>query len=295
MILNPNAKEKDFLVSIPPSSKPDAYRGICDDTQIKPVTTCGYWYPSPFSREDQGKKIVLHFHGGAFVVGDCRPYETANAAGTLTKHIGKTLMVSYRLSSNPNGRFPAALQDAVSAVHYLIDLGVDYSDIVISGDSAGGNLAVSLLRYLAESDTPAFSGALLWSPWVDLGVSLKPDLLYNSPHRFTDYLPPAFPLWGANAYCPKDAPVTMDSAWISPGPHPFSTKTPLWINGNGQEMLFEQIVKFADAMRGVEGNRVAFHNEDNATHDILLLAHVTGFEKELENSGRVAGEWLNGL
>jgi hypothetical protein len=62
LILNPNSKEKAFLVPIPPSSKPGAYVGICDDEFIKPATVCGYWYPSAYSKsEDKSKKVVLHF------------------------------------------------------------------------------------------------------------------------------------------------------------------------------------------------------------------------------------------
>jgi acetyl esterase/lipase len=296
LVLNPKPKEKQFLITILPSSRPEVYSGICNDKQIKPTKICGYWYPSPYNTsEDKGKKIVLHFHGGAFVVGDCRPAESGYAAGILTKHVGKTLMVSYRLSSNPGGRFPAALQDAVSAVHYLLDLGIDYSNVIISGDSAGGNLAVSLLRHLAATDSPGFAGALLWSPWVDLAISLTPEVLYQSPHRWTDYIPPAFPIWGANAYCPPDGPVKMDDRWISPGPHPFHTKTPIWIQGNAQEVLFDQIKVFVDGMEGVEGNRIAFHNEEVASHDTLLLGNVTGFEKEAESAAKGAADWLTRL
>jgi acetyl esterase/lipase len=294
LILKPTAKERSRLISIPPSSKPGVYRGICDDKQIKPATICGYWYPSAYSpSEDKGKKVVLHFHGGAFVIGDCRPSESAYAAGLLNKHIGKTLMVSYRLSSNSGGRFPAALQDALSALHYLLDLGIDYSNIVVSGDSAGGNVVAALLRYLAVEEAPGPAAALLWSPWTDPAMSLTPELLYHSPHRFTDYIPPKFAIWGANSYCPKDGPVSMDEGWISPAKHPFRTKTPVWIQGNGQEICFEMINEFADGMKRIKGNKIGFHNEEIANHDILLVGNVTGFEKEAENAAEKAAEWLN--
>ncbi|KAH8651516.1 Alpha/Beta hydrolase protein [Tricladium varicosporioides] len=293
LILKPTAREKELLVPITPSSTPGVYGGICDDKQIKPVTICGYWYPSPYNpSEDKGKKVVLQFHGGAFVIGDSRPSQSGYAAGLLTRHVGKTLMVSYRLSSNPGGRFPAALQDALSALYYLIDLGVEYSDIVVSGDSAGGNIVVALLRHLSVANAPGPSAALLWSPWVDVAKSFTPEILYQSPHRWTDYIPPAFAIWGANTYCPKDAPVNMHDRWISPGPHPFYTKTPMWIQGNGQEILFEQIKEFANGMNLVEGNKIGFHNEETASHDILLVGNVTGFEKEAENAAKAAAEWL---
>ncbi|EHK97608.1 hypothetical protein M7I_6619 [Glarea lozoyensis 74030] len=67
LILQPTAKEKGLLVTIPPSTKGGVYMGICDDEEVKPEKICGYWYPSAFNEdEDRGKKIVLHFHGGAY-------------------------------------------------------------------------------------------------------------------------------------------------------------------------------------------------------------------------------------
>jgi acetyl esterase/lipase len=295
LILQPTAKEKGLLVTIPPSTK-DVYTGICHDEVIKPARICGYWYPSAFNPdEDRGKKVVLHFHGGAFVIGDCRPAESGYAGKMLSERIGKTLMVSYRLASNPDGRFPAALQDAVSSLHYLLSLGIDYDNIVISGDSAGGNLAVTLLRYLAATNAPGPAAALLWSPWVDLANSLEPATFSYSPHRFTDYIPSNFAKWGAHMYCPKDGPVTMGDGWISPAAHPFRTNTPIWIQGSGQEILIEQISEFVKAMKRISSNKIAFHVEEIATHDIILVGNVTGFEKEVENSLEAAKKWLNNL
>ncbi|RDL41645.1 uncharacterized protein BP5553_01624 [Venustampulla echinocandica] len=294
LVLKPKGKEKEFLVPIAPSSKSGVYGGICDDEHIKPTTVCGYWYPSPYiASEDRNKKVVLHFHGGAFVVGDCRPADSGYAAGLLTENIGKTLMVSYRLSSNPGGRFPAALQDAVSALHYLLDLGIDYSNIVVSGDSAGGNLVAALLRHLAGVDEPVLAAALLWSPWVDPATSVKPETILRSLHRWSDYIPGEFATWGGHAYCPKDGPISMEDGWISPRAHPFHTKTPIWVQGSGQEILFEEITEFAEGMKRVDGNNVAFHIEEIANHDILLLGNVTGFEKEAENAAKMAAEWLD--
>jgi acetyl esterase/lipase len=295
-VVQAKGKEKGRLVPMKPSSKKDVYGGICDDKEIKPATICGYWYPSTFdANQDKGKKVVLHFHGGAYVIGDCRPAESGYAAEVLTKQVGKTLMVSYRLASNPGGRFPAALQDAVSAFEYLLSLGVEHSDIVVSGDSAGGNLVIALLRHLATTDAPGPAAALLWSPWTDLVGSLEPETMIYSPKRFTDYVTPNFADWGAHALCPKDAPVRMDDGWISPASHPFRSKTPIWIQGSGQEVLFKQIAEFANTMKRIAGNKISFHVEEVATHDIILVGNLTGFEEEAENSARVAAKWMENL
>jgi acetyl esterase/lipase len=63
--------------------------------------------------------------------------------------------------------FPGPLHDVVSAYFRLIDdLHIPPENIVISGDSAGGALALALLLYLRDNDYPLPSGAVLMSPWV---------------------------------------------------------------------------------------------------------------------------------
>lgn len=81
---------------------------------------------------------------------------------------------NFRKSTSRTNAFPAALQDALTAyAHLVIDLG--YRDILLAGDSAGGNLALMLLQYLTTTFSPAKtpslvppSGLLLLSPWCDL-------------------------------------------------------------------------------------------------------------------------------
>lgn len=61
----------------------------------------------------------------------------------------RILSVDYRLS--PEVQFPAALHDAVSSLYYLLDTGLDSRNIFVAGDSAGGNLAASLLIYARDA------------------------------------------------------------------------------------------------------------------------------------------------
>lgn len=55
-----------------------------------------------------------------------------------------SLMPQYRLASDSSTRFPAAMQDRLTAYMYLLGQGVSPEDIVLSGDSAGANLVVAL-------------------------------------------------------------------------------------------------------------------------------------------------------
>jgi len=71
-------------------------------------------------------------------------------------------------------KYPTQLKQATEALRYLIENGYKPSDIIVGGDSAGGNLAIALmsnlLHPLPESkplslDGP-IAGLLLISPWV---------------------------------------------------------------------------------------------------------------------------------
>lgn len=46
-----------------------------------------------------------------------------------------------------------------------------HAPIIVSGDSGGGGLAVSLLVQMRDLGGPKAAGAILLSPWTDLSVS----------------------------------------------------------------------------------------------------------------------------
>jgi epsilon-lactone hydrolase len=113
-------------------------------------------------------KVLLHLHGGGFFAGSIKSYRHvvsrfAVAAGGTAYHL------DYRLI--PEHPFPAALDDAMAAYKQLLALGVAPADLVVGGDSAGGNLAVALLLKVREEDLPQPAGLYLLSPWLDLTAS----------------------------------------------------------------------------------------------------------------------------
>ncbi|KAK0513912.1 hypothetical protein JMJ35_003634 [Cladonia borealis] len=284
--------QKDRFANIEPARK-DIYQGVLADSNIKPATTGGWWFPSPYSAKvDEEMRIVLYFHGGAFVVGEGRA-DARFAATTLAVNLkAKVFSLSYRLSSTPTCQFPAALQDAVTAYQYLVDLRTDAKQIIIAGDSAGGNLAIALLRYIEDNKgiLPTPLAAVICSPWLDLASALETTNVDQHASNVTDYLVGNFTVWGAKAYAP--APMRVDNPYISPLNHPFFTHAQLWICVGGLEILCADGVRFAENMKKVKGNKVEVHIEPYASHAFLYVGNLTGFESEAKHAIKSANEWI---
>jgi monoterpene epsilon-lactone hydrolase len=114
--------------------------------------------------------VVIHLHGGAFVFGSIATYR--NRAMRLSYRLGAEVFVpEYRLA--PEHPYPAALEDALATYQYVRALR-PLAPIIITGDSAGGGLALSLLVRLRERGERLPDGAILLSPWTDLAVTTPP-------------------------------------------------------------------------------------------------------------------------
>lgn len=281
------------------------YAGVAlADPTIKPAKIGGTWYPAKPSSSKPSKKVVLHLHGGAFVLGDGRKKDTAFLCNTLVKHAGVSHVFAcqYRLSSNPDGRFPAALQDAITAYAYLInEQNIKPADIIISGDSAGGNLTLSLVRYLADHgqavNLPQPACAWLWSPWVHPGGTIDGTTSFDdAPQAQTDYLNDGFGKWGAREYAPAPSTgLTLDSEYINFLDNPFSTEVPLYFSVCENEVLHDSGKRTYDSFSKIKGNKTEISFEKDSPHDVILVAPLTGFEAEAVEAAKKAGKYLSRL
>lgn len=112
--------------------------------------------------------VVLHFHGGAYVLGSARSsleyaHRLSRAAG------GDCYSVDYRLA--PEHPYPAAIDDAMQAYRGLLSAGVSAEQIVLSGESAGGGLALALATAIRGAGLPAPAGVFAVCPFTDLTLS----------------------------------------------------------------------------------------------------------------------------
>ncbi|KAL6866350.1 hypothetical protein ACO1O0_002458 [Amphichorda felina] len=302
--LNPGKERNRFAIIQPAPSK--LYQGPLQDPVVRPQPVGATWTPArppPPAVVGPNMTVALHFHGGAFVIGDGRDHDAGFTARTLIRHMGCTHVCSpqYRLSSHRGCHFPSQLQDAVTSYVYLLrERRIPARQIVFSGDSAGGNLALGLLRYIHEHgrelDLPAPGAVTLWSPWVDVSAALLQDMRM-SPHYKTDYLNADFGRWGAVTITNGGA-IDPANPYLSPLHHPFrlegddsNRNVPMYINGGDREVLSDDIRAFAKAYGGL-GWDVHLCMSRGCPHDAILLGDRMGFGREAEEAAREAREFL---
>lgn len=113
-------------------------------------------------------KVIYHVHGGGFTFGS--PWSHKALASRMAAETATPVFLpDYRLA--PENPHPAATEDTIAGWEWLIESGFPPENIVVSGDSAGGNLALQLVAHLEREGKPMPAGVVLLSPWVDLDFS----------------------------------------------------------------------------------------------------------------------------
>ena len=115
-------------------------------------------------------RVILYCHGGGYSTG------SAVYARTITSRLAEgtsmdVFCFNYRLA--PEHPWPAALEDGLKAWDRLMFLGYGAKNVIVAGDSAGGNLALCLTLKLKEEGRILPGGLVLLSPWTDLTASGK--------------------------------------------------------------------------------------------------------------------------
>jgi acetyl esterase/lipase len=109
---------------------------------------------------------VVHFHGGGYCAGS--PAEARDWAAHLTARTGcRVVLPDYRLA--PEHPYPAAVDDARTVVTAALRAAAP-GTVIVSGDSAGGGLALGTALALPGTTDGAarLAGCILLSPWLDL-------------------------------------------------------------------------------------------------------------------------------
>lgn len=226
------------------------------------------------------RRTMLHLHGGGFVL--CGLDSHRSFVSHLSAATGATVLhIDYRLA--PEHPFPAGLDDACTSYRWLLD--AFGAPTVISGDSAGGGLAMGVLLRARDEGVPLPTGVALISPWIDLTLTapsvraraqtdplLGPDNLQTMVDAY---------LTGHDARDPLASPRFADLAGLPP----------MLVLAGGREILHDDAVGL-HAAAVAAGVDAILHVHDHLFHVFPLFA---GAIPEADEALRVIGSHLEPL
>jgi len=216
----------------------------------------GWWYTneklaSPASDIKDNTTIIFHAHGGGYCAGNPRQYPSIfshwvkNAAAN--GHDTRIFSLQYTLLEVQSGRpdhsqkvaTQICIDEALAAYDYMTQtMKIDSSRIVLSGDSAGGNLMFATALNIRDSNRPKPAGVLLVSPWVEIDCThWRSD--EDSRDWFNTYLAQTMFDWYNKHY-----PELHTHPYISPTHAKLKGLPPLYVWYGGQEMMAESIEEF---------------------------------------------------
>lgn len=215
---------------------PSARRGVGAERRQIDGVPCDVLRPP----SGEARRTVLYIHGGGFALHMPEFYRRIGAL-MADRLAADVLLPDYRLA--PKHRYPAAPDDCLRVYMSLLEHGVSPRTLAVIGDSAGGNLALSLLLRLRDIGVPLPACAVAISPATDMtmrGASLQRNRhhdplvpaevlpllarqyvdaeLYAHPYASPAYgdfhgLPPLSVYAGASEVLLDDARVVAEAAW----------------------------------------------------------------------------------
>jgi len=200
-------------------------------------------------------KVVVYFHGGGYVAGSPNSHKTILAQLALDTQ-GLIIAADYRLA--PEHPFPAPQEDCL-AVASLVLKTYDDKEVSLSGDSAGGALAINTALRLVESGGKQADKLVLISPWVDPTAN-HGSIITNEKNDFliAEFLAPSFEQLMQNQDDKNNDQVVFLKTSLSGLP-----KT-LVQCGKG-EIFYDQIVEFCERAKAqgvdleLQSYRAQFH------------------------------------
>lgn len=199
--------------------------------------------PCAWTRPDRGhdrRHAILYCHGGGYTSG---ALNYARILSGKLSHVTGYPVMSFQYRLAPENPYPAALEDGMKAWDYLMHLGFGARDVVIAGDSAGGNMALCLALKLKEEGRLMPRALILMSPWTDLSARGKS---YAENKDLDPMLTMSYIHAVRSAYAGEDADFT--DPHLSPLYAPLKGLPPTLIQVGSNEILLSDSVRLRDKM-----------------------------------------------
>lgn len=193
---------------------------------------------------------VLYLHGGAFIMGS--PLSHRNVTSHFSKVTGASVLaLDYRLM--PENSRMAGVEDSRNAYRWLLDNGPQgrgpATRMYVAGDSAGGNLTLSLIAWVRDQKLRKVDAAVAFSPLTDstmAGPSIRgnmdTDPMLGPMFATLAKVPSALLLWSGlfqNRVNPSN-PV------VSPVYGDLSNLPPTLLQVSESEMLFDDSRRYVN-------------------------------------------------
>ncbi|KKK18892.1 hypothetical protein P175DRAFT_0523229 [Aspergillus ochraceoroseus IBT 24754] len=225
--------------------------------------------------------VILYFHGGGFMVGS--PSGRRKVLGHVCRAANtQALIVKYRRT--PEHEFPAAQDDGLAAYRWLLEeRRVPSSAIVFMGDSAGGNLALTLALRVRGEGLPLPGAVVAFSPWTNLENSFPSmdtnDALDHVAHR---------PVLDEMAAAYVGSATSLRNPLVSAVHADLRGFPPLYVTVGTHETLQDDSIELVRLARAA-GVAVEFELAEGQQHVHLLMA---GRAPEADKSIANVGAWL---
>ena len=222
-------------------------------------------------------RIVLYIHGGGFVTGssEARRGFTAYIAGKLGFNVAS---LDYRLA--PEHPFPAGPEDCLMAYRALLER-YEADRILLLGESAGGNLVLSLLVQIKQSGLPFPAASFAIAPAVQFDREL-PSYRDNLP---TDCIVGDLSGEVQDVYlCSKDETVLQNPV-ASPLYGDFRGCTPVVLWASEAEVLLDDSLLMFDALKA-QGVTAKLYLRAGMMHTWLIVPEFAESKKDLQTLGK---------
>lgn len=211
---------------------------------------------------------ILYLHGGGYAYySGAHKNMIALIANALKV---KMFALDYRLI--PEHPFPAQLDDSVRAYDWLTNQGINANKIVLMGDSAGGNLTLSLLLKLRSSGRFQPALAVCIAPWTDIANGGK-SLYENEKY---DWVDSRMPVQWAKWFIGEGS---ADDPEISPLKADLRNLSPIYIQDGDAEILHDMITAFYNEARK-QGADIELVTWPNMIHDFHAFGDLLPESKE---------------
>lgn len=292
---------------------------LCEDIEVLPDKRSHILWVGD---RHKATKFVYFFHGGGYIT----PAISGHFEWVLQAYVlgsprsGDRVAVAFlQYTLAPSARFPTQMCQAVSGLQFLLNKGINPSQLVVGGDSAGGNITMQLLSHLlhpyplAERITLSkpLSGAFLVSPLVTGNTSTQSfrdgapcDMLslgiFDQPDREMFHTPNTgikgwlFPMWGIQ----ESPEFSAGKRWAL-----MADVDERWLNGMGNvvkrvyvtcgkhEILRDQGIYIAQNIRMRNPDvDVKLEVAEKEAHDFILLE---GERRELGDATMRMRDWFS--